>query len=360
MGKGSGLWVPCYGEAFDHEKTMLVASRIAEYALDVPNPPVGVLPLEAFSIDSAVACLVRAHVGLLERNCPDGTFKIPIGQRHRFNAVAWPGLPPCFPMPLLDWFVEAGFAHLLRQNGTHEWYQLHEYEIHNSQILRKRKSYAAFCRKRSAQGSAQGSAVGSAQGSAPKQEDRKTGRQEDRKAVPSEQQVAAAVPWKKILDLWRDVKGLSKTRWVAHTSVPAGCEKALKARWDAVPDLQIWRLAMEACAQDDLWSGRKGTDRHEKGWRAGLTSFVRAEHFDRFVTEAKESDWRYAGDVDLAWDAWFTQVRDGAIEAQDVAYEGAWPTSGSLTPREQESAEKNLRAWWRTAIYDQENRDEDR
>jgi hypothetical protein len=253
--------------------------------------------------------------------------------------------------------VQVGLAVLVAEKSGKRVYQLHEYEIHNRALLRNRPSYNTFCKERESRGTPRvGASVGATGRSNVKETVTGNRLQEEETPPPPPRGGSHAERCKQILKLWIEVKARFRTKWVAHKSLPAKTQEAIRSRWDDWPDLALWRAAMEAAAQDEHWSGRKPSDRHLRGWPAPLSSFTRPDHFDRWITAAQESDWRYAGNEDAAWERWFEQVEDGEIWACDLeGYSGSWPTDGALTPREQTEAAKVLRAWWKPNVYRKEN-----
>ena len=359
MGKGQGLWVKCYAESFDHDKILALAEHIATF-MDAPAEPSP--SIRALAVDAAVGCLMRSHLALLERYSDFGYFALPKGQEHRFTALAWPSMVNS--PPVLEWMLDAGFVEVVKEGPKKTTYSLHEYEIHNRELLRKRPSYLEACRKRdSKKGTPPRAAPDAATDTAPdpRRRDGKTVRGKTvREGNSPSESPPPRTPIQEILKLWNEVKTRFKTKWVAHHPNRFGgqAQVAALACWERCQDLALWRSALEACAQDDHWAGRRPNERNPNGWRASLENFCRPTHFEKWLTVAQESDWRYAADEDMAWERWFEQVEDGEIEREDlpgdVPYEGPWPTDGKLTPKQQKQAAEVLRLWWKPNVYRKE------
>ncbi len=182
----------------------------------------------------------------------------------------------------------------------------------------------------------------------------RTGQDRTRKKKSPPTPQGPPFPAAKILKLWIDTKAVFKTRWVSHRSLTGKALVQPRARWKEVPDLDLWKLALETCARDAWWAGKKpGND--GKPWVAALGNFVLEKHFHKWLTVAKETDWRYAGDQDAAWEIWVEQIHDGSIEAVDIGWEGDWPTDQSLTIRQSDKATADIRAWWVKTIFEKES-----
>lgn len=382
MAKGQGVYTAAYRKMFEHPKTEAAATALEEAFPDAPWLP-------SLSTQIVVTSVLRLNLALLDHDSPDGVFRIPTG--HRFIAKVWPeydqaalGVPPNqVGEALLVALQEdpgdgrGGYLEPGPRPGT---LQLHGYQEHNSRLLYERgreraRREPADCPRetrgmpagnpRIARGYAEGHSQSHSHtevGTPPVEvETLEVGKQPpppDDAAAAAEvvvesqegEEAGGPVPLQAIARTWREVAQQFGTRWIRHAKVPAGAvEKAVRARWKEVPDLRIWRVAMECAAREDFWAGRTPTGKCPEGWRATLESFSRDKHFDRFMALARE-DWRVTFDEDRAWEDWLARHTEDADARGRLGYAGPWPDEERMNIGPYYAAVEELRGWWRQHV----------
>lgn len=343
MSKGKGVWTACYMTLFDCDKTADAADRFVRAWPDAECPPA----IRGASELLVPAFVLRLNLHLLDRLSENGIFRTP--KAARFLAIVWPSFD-ADEIGVTQAAVGAAVLECLTGSGYLEGagnglLRLHEYEVHNAKLLGDR----ARKRKRNPAGSSAEVPRKRRGGSAATPTPTPTPTEDS----PPTSESTPATPLKALNDLWLETRKKYSTRWVEHPKIPKAQIPSAQARWKECPRLDLWKLALEAAAQNDWWAGRKLGD-DGKPWVAKWENFLREANFHKHLTAGRDNDWRYAGDEELAWNRWFEQIVNGEFEREDFLYEGDWPTDGSLTPKQQTAAEKALRAWWKTEIYDRE------
>ncbi len=136
MGKGKGVWTACYLDLFDSDKVTECAAHFRGTARGFPR-----------AFHSAIPCMVpswvlKLNLTMLNRLSTDGLFRVRTPQG--FLSTVWPdysaedfGQPEgLIGQAILDAMEHARFVH--RIDGDPSYFRLHEYELHNSKILKDR------------------------------------------------------------------------------------------------------------------------------------------------------------------------------------------------------------------------------
>lgn len=342
MGKGVGLWIPCYRQMFDHEKTQ---DAVGHLLVKWPKADPWV---ESLAVQVVTSSVLRLNLTLLDRLSDTGRFRRPTGVK--FLSIVWPeydadaiGIPQSDVGDLLiEVLTESGYV----EEIDHMALKVHDYETHNARIIRDRK------RKRKDRGA-------SADSPTPTPTPTPTPKKTSSSTPPTPPEPGAGdipdCPMAEIAKAWRDVAEARGTRWIRHRKIPGGePAKFVRARWRECHDLARWRIAMEAAADDEWWRGAKTSSECPQGWRATIGSFTRDKHFDRFLSIAEESDWRLAGDRELSWRLYREKLEH--TEEAPAGYDGPHPEAMDLTPAEGKAEWEKLRAWWDREVYAKEAR----